>query len=195
MEKKNNSGMLAGILIGIIIMLLVVGGLFVTGIIGFKTNTTTDNGQTSENNQGNNTISETQNSNIQEKTKKNFDSFIGTWENEKTLNNIEIKKITDNEITFTWFLYRLTGIDDDTTISFDNGRGIFYFKGYEDKNFDSKETEDEKYIRKATIVLTDNGVDVIVEDVSSIDNNYKVVDNFDSVWVKAGTYSHPTKVS
>ena len=34
-----------------------------------------------------------------------------------------------------------------------------------------------------------------MEDVSSIDNNYKVVDNFDSVWVKAGTYTHPTKVS
>ena len=43
MEKKNNSGMLVGILIGIIIMLVVVGGLFATGTIGFKT-TTTDNG-------------------------------------------------------------------------------------------------------------------------------------------------------
>lgn len=54
MEKKNNSGMLVGILIGIIIMLLVVGGLFVTGTIGFKTNANTDNGQTSENNQPDN---------------------------------------------------------------------------------------------------------------------------------------------
>ena len=54
MEKKNNSGMLVGILIGIIITLLVVGGLFATGTIGFKTSTTTDNGQTSENNQTDN---------------------------------------------------------------------------------------------------------------------------------------------
>ena len=49
MEKKNNSGMLVGILIGIVITLLVVGGLFATGSIGFKTSTTTDNGQTSNN--------------------------------------------------------------------------------------------------------------------------------------------------
>lgn len=53
-EKKNNSGILVGILIGIIIMLVVVGGLFATGTIGFKTSTTSDNGQTSENNQINN---------------------------------------------------------------------------------------------------------------------------------------------
>ena len=50
MENENkNNGMLVGILIGIIIMLLVVWGLFVTGTIGFKTNTTTDNEQTREN--------------------------------------------------------------------------------------------------------------------------------------------------
>ena len=42
MEKKNNSGMLFGILIGIIIMLLVVIGLFAIGTIGFKSNISTD---------------------------------------------------------------------------------------------------------------------------------------------------------
>ena len=45
MEKKNNSGMLVGILIGIVLTLLVVGCLFVTGIIGLKTNATTNNSQ------------------------------------------------------------------------------------------------------------------------------------------------------
>ena len=53
MEKKNNSGMLVGILIGLVIALLVVVGLLATGTIGFKTSTTTDNGQISENNQTN----------------------------------------------------------------------------------------------------------------------------------------------
>ena len=52
-EKKNN-GTLVDILIGIIIMLLVVGGLFATGTIGFKTNTTNDNEQMDENNQADN---------------------------------------------------------------------------------------------------------------------------------------------
>lgn len=45
-EKKSN-GTLVGILIGVIIMLLVGIGLFATGTIGFKTNTTVENGQTS----------------------------------------------------------------------------------------------------------------------------------------------------
>ena len=47
-EKKSN-GTLVGILIGIVITLLVVGGLFVTGTIGFKKNTNVDNNQVGEN--------------------------------------------------------------------------------------------------------------------------------------------------
>ena len=49
MEKKNNSGMLVGILIGIVITLLVVVGLFATGTIGFKTSTTSNSIQKDEN--------------------------------------------------------------------------------------------------------------------------------------------------
>ena len=47
MEKKNNNGMMVGLLMGIIIMLGVGIALFATGTIGFKT--TTDNEQTSGN--------------------------------------------------------------------------------------------------------------------------------------------------
>ena len=36
MEKKNNNGVIVGILIGIVIMLLVVGGLFLTNTISFN---------------------------------------------------------------------------------------------------------------------------------------------------------------
>ena len=50
-NQKKNNGTLVGILIGIIIMLLVVGGLFATGTIGFKTNTANDNEQTASSNQ------------------------------------------------------------------------------------------------------------------------------------------------
>ena len=49
MEKKNNSGMLVGILIGIIIMLVVGIGLFVTGTVSFKS-MTTNNGQSNNSN-------------------------------------------------------------------------------------------------------------------------------------------------
>ena len=71
MEKKNNSGMLVGILIGIIIMLVVVVGLFATGTIGFKSNSTADNGQIDNNNQTTSTEtnkSETSNNNSNEKS-------------------------------------------------------------------------------------------------------------------------------
>lgn len=70
MEKKNNSGMLVGILIGIILMLLVFIGLFVTGTISFKTTTTNDNVQTSENNQTDN------NEDIKEMTKEDATNIL-----------------------------------------------------------------------------------------------------------------------
>lgn len=54
MEKKNNNGMLVGILIGLVIAVIIVGGLFATGTIGFKVSTTTNNGQINENNQTDN---------------------------------------------------------------------------------------------------------------------------------------------
>ena len=111
-------------------------------------------------------------------------------------NEITIKDITDKKITFTWFVYRLAGIDDDLTIDFFNGKGIFYYQGYDDKNFDGIETEDEKYIRKATITVDKNGVTVKVEDVTSIDNNFVVIDDSifaGQVYVEKGTYTHPTK--
>ena len=50
MEKKNNNGVLIGLLIGIIIMLLVFVGLFATNTISFNTKETSTPNQTTENN-------------------------------------------------------------------------------------------------------------------------------------------------
>ena len=69
MENKKNNGTLIGILIGIVLTLLVVGCLFVTGIIEVKTTTTSGDGETSENNQATSTEtkeSETNANNSQE---------------------------------------------------------------------------------------------------------------------------------
>jgi len=137
----------------------------------------------------------TQNNNNKE-TKKNYESFLGVWENKETLNNINIKKITDDEITFTWFVYRLGGIDEDTTITLENGKAIFYYEGCDDKNYDSNCTEDEKFIRKATISLTDDGVNIFVEAVNSIENSYKFLDNVSGAqYIETQIHTHPTKIS
>lgn len=125
---------------------------------------------------------------------RDYKDFIGTWENSETLNEITIKNVTNNSITFTWFLYRLAGIDDDTTLNFTNGKATFYFEGYDDKNFDSIHSEDEKYIRKATIKLDENGVSVNVEEVEALDPNYPVLEPAGFVYVKEGIYTHPSKI-
>ena len=86
-EKKNN-GTLVGILIGIVLTLLVVGGLFATGTIGFKTSTTSDNDQTSENNQTNISNSNTDsNTTIQTKLVDN----LNCSNSETTFNGIIVK--------------------------------------------------------------------------------------------------------
>ena len=51
MEKKNNSGLLVGIIIGLVIALIIGGCLLATGTIGFKTNITNNNEQTTDNNE------------------------------------------------------------------------------------------------------------------------------------------------
>ena len=49
MEKKNNNGVLIGLLIGIIIMVLIVVGLFATNTISFNTKETSTTNQEKEN--------------------------------------------------------------------------------------------------------------------------------------------------
>ena len=151
---------------------------------------TTETNNSKEINNSNSSSSRTERAQTKE---RNYKDYIGTWYNSNTQNEITIKNVTDNTITFTWFLYRLAGIDDDTTIGLTDGKAIFYFKGYDDKNFDSKYSEDEKYIRKATITLDENGVSVDVIEVESIDQRYTVIEQSDLVYVTEGIYTHPIK--
>ncbi len=161
------------IIIFIIIIAIGIGILYTTGIFN------------KESNIENNTNKE------EEKIEKDtidYSSFIGTWNNDVTQNEIVIKGIENNKLTFTWVLYRITGLDD-ITISFENGMGSFYFEGIDDLD------DNQKVYRKATVVFTDNGVDVLVEDVDKIDNNYKSLGDIDGGnYIKPGTYSHNNKV-
>jgi len=178
MEKKKNNLIVMVFMVIIILILLILFILFANGKLIF-----TDDSSKEINDSG-----------MQDEAKKDYNDFIGTWRNIDTLDELTIKSITDEEIIFTWFVHKTASIDNDTTISFENGKGIFYFQGYDDKNYDNIETEEEKYMRKATIELADNGVNVIVEDVTSIDSNYKLLDDFGgSVYIIEGTYTHSEK--
>ncbi len=85
-EKKSN-GTLVGVLIGLVIALLVVGGLFATGTIGFKTTTTNNNEQASDNNQTTSTETnqpETSNNNQTTSTETNQPETSNNNSNEKS---------------------------------------------------------------------------------------------------------------
>ena len=106
MEKKNNSGMLVGILIGLVIALLVVGGLFATGTIKFKITTTSDNGQNQVNNTASYKIGDyiatekvdigDETINVEKVVFKNLDSSLTQKFTEEQTNMIESAKSTYN---------------------------------------------------------------------------------------------------
>ena len=89
MEKKNNNGILIGLLIGIIIMLLVFIGLFTTNTISFNTKETDNNNQQNQNenstNEENN-ISNQTNNDIEKET-NNRDKIISMLKEKLTDEN------------------------------------------------------------------------------------------------------------
>ena len=194
--KKKSSNRIIIVLMGIIIIILsVLCVLFATEKLEFKSesnlNATTKEKNTNSKTEKNDSKEQKDN---QVEGKKNYSNYIGTWRDNETQDEITIKNITDNEITFTWSLYRLISIDD-AKVPFKDGKGIFFFQGYDDKNYDDNDKEDEKYMRKATIDLTNDGVNVIVEDVNKIDANSKIldIDGYGAVHIKAGTYTYKSK--
>ena len=102
MEKKNNNGVLIGLLIGIIIMLLVFIGLFATNTISFNTKETTMNNQTKENNQSEKAIKS--NNTVEEKEiskKELVNKLKGIWkhQNEDGV-NYAIRVTQDNSFSY-----------------------------------------------------------------------------------------------
>ena len=124
-EKKNNET-LVGILIGIIIMLLVFVGLFAIGTIGFKTNTTTDNGQISKNNQTGTNENTTSDTNIiQTKLVDN----LNCSNSETTFNGITVKVVQGNEeMICNTSVLTINDID----VQKDNGHNIESYEFFDD---------------------------------------------------------------
>ena len=199
MENKKSNGALVGFLVVIIVILSVLCILFATGTLKLdkksnsNSNTEESNkksevtsnitsNQTSNvtsNEPKSNTVSNTTSNTVTKKLK--LSDYVGDWTNKNTQNVFTVKKVSDSEISFTWFLYRTANIED-KTIKLKDGKGIFFME-YGNKKF-----------KKATIVLTDNGVNVVVEDVKSADSNYKLIsDEGGFEYITAGTYTHESK--
>jgi hypothetical protein len=199
MENKKSNGALVGFLVVIIAILSVLCILFATGTLKLdkKSNSnsnTEESNKKSEvtsnitsnqisnvtsNEPKSNTVSNTTSNTVTKKLK--LSDYVGDWTNKNTQNVFTVKKVSDSEISFTWILYRTANIED-KTIKLKDGKGIFFME-YGNKKF-----------KKATIVLTDNGVNVVVEDVKSADSNYKLIsDEGGFEYITAGTYKHESK--
>lgn len=192
-NEKKSSGTLVGILIGLVIALIIGGCLFATGTISFKANTTTDNGQNNNNSQtDNNENTVIDDNNINQNNEMDYTKFIGTWHNDGDPQSyFYIENVTADKIKFSWLKYRIARIDDET-IDFSNGKAYFYFQGTKEIYSDGKKIKDEEYKRKATIELTENGVNFIIEDVTSVEPE-KVLDFIGSVYIDANKYSFQEK--
>ena len=151
MENKKSNGALVGFLVVIIVILSVLCILFATGTLKLdkksnsNSNTEESNkksevtsnitsNQTSNvtsNEPKSNTVSNTTSNTVTKKLK--LSDYVGDWTNKNTQNVFTVKKVSDSEISFTWFLYRTANIED-KTIKLKDGKGIFFME-YGNKKF------------------------------------------------------------
>lgn len=99
---------------------------------------------------------------IETSTKEDYSGYFGRWEDD--FGDFEIKDNGNGYATFSYGIIRL-GTIDDATIPFSNGKGTFYFQGYDDSNFNSVEDEGEHFYRKGTIEFKNDAVVITIEDV------------------------------
>lgn len=146
-----------------------------------------------------NSISENINSNEKqgnELLKTDYSKYFGTWSDNNS-NEFTVKNIGNDLITFTWFIYRTASIDD-VTLPFKDNKAVFYYHGYDDKNYNSKHEDDEFYCRKATVVLKENSIYIKVENSTLAESNENIsLDKTDlfggGVYIQPGEYNFTTK--
>ena len=114
------------------------------------------------------TTTTTETTTIETSTKEDYSGYFGRWEDD--FGDFEIKDNGNGYVTFSYSIIRLGGIDD-ATIPFSNGKGIFYYQGYDDANFNSVEDEGEHFYRKGTIELKNNTVVITFKDVEAEELN------------------------
>ncbi len=131
-----------------------------------------------------------------ETSKTDYAKYIGTW-SDGSENEFKVRNIGNDLITFTWFIYR-TALIEDVTVPFKDNKAVFYYHGYEDKNFNNKDEDNEFYCRKAIIELKKNNVSIKVENSTLEESNKNIsLDKTDlfggGVHIKPGQYTFTTK--
>ena len=107
-----------------------------------------------------------------ETSKNDYNKYLGTWVDNEN-NEFIVRNIGNDLITFTWSIYRIASIDD-VTLPFKNNKAIFYYHGYDDKNYNDKNDDDEFYCRKATVELKDNSISIKVENSTLAESNENI---------------------
>lgn len=136
------------------------------------------------------------NENKKETSKTDYTKYIGTWSDGQE-DEFKVRNIGNDLITFTWFIYR-TALIEDVTVPFKDNKAVFYYHGYEDKNFNNKDEDNEFYCRKAIIELKKNNVSIKVENSTLEESNKNIsLDKTDlfggGVHIKPGQYTFTTK--
>lgn len=119
--------------------------------------------------------------------------YLGKWYDENNSSELDILSIANGYCSFSWGIYRLTGLDN-AVIPMKNNSGSFYFQGYDDKNFNSQQDEGEHYYRKATISLNNDSITIKVENIDHA--NYDITQEKDfpgQVYLTEATYTFKIK--
>ena len=125
-------------------------------------------------------------------SQKDYSKYLGSW-SDNNYNELIVKSIENNSITFDLSLYRITTIHD-ITLPLEDDKAIFYYNGYDDKNFNEKHEDDEAYFRKATLQLSENSISIKIEDISSEESSKNKSLNFDGqVYVIPWQYNFSVK--
>jgi len=171
---------------------IIAMGIFMYKFYNEKTETTKKSAELQT--QGNE-LSNSESSTSQS-TKTDYSKYFGTWSDNNS-NEFIVKNIGNDLITFTWFIFRTASIDD-VTLPFKDNKAVFYYHGYDDKNYNSKNEDDEFFCRKATVELKENSISIKVEKSTLDQSNENIsLDKTDlfggGVYIQPGEYNFTIK--
>lgn len=214
---KKSSKIIISLIITILIVTIAVGGflilqnkknydkkiselenkiLLICDIEENITNTSTNNINSNSETNKNTTNDNTQNIssiNLDNKENEGYNKYLGTWIDKNKNSELNVLSIANSYLSFSWTIYRIAGLDN-VVVPIKNNTAVFYFQGYDDKNYNSKQDNGEHYYRKATIKLENDTIVIKVENISDSEYDISQEKNFDGqVYITDGTYTYNIK--